>query len=73
MKTNKRVIALGFIDNLLSAMRTAGALLAGNSALVYFEVIGGQSANFVAIAFFGVTCALFGSIPAERIYNYFLE
>ena len=72
MKTKKMALLLGFIDNFLSTMRTAGALMAGNSLLVSF-VFGLRGIDYVSIGIYGIVCALLGSIPAERIFNFFKE
>lgn len=73
MKTKKMALLLGFIDNFLSTMRTAGALMAGNSLLVSFGVFGLRGIDYVSIGIYGIVCALLGSIPAERIFNFFKE
>lgn len=59
----KEVIITPYINNALQAMRTAGALLIGNSALVYFEIIGKNGANFGSIVVIGVLLVLLSSWP----------
>jgi hypothetical protein len=59
----KSVLLITLIDNTLATLRTAGALLVGNSALIYFQVIGHDPASTWKILGFGVTLTIIGAIP----------
>lgn len=59
----KETIVIPYINNSFQAMRTAGALLLGNSALVYYEVIGKNGANFWSLIILGVSLILISSWP----------
>ena len=66
----KEVIITPFVNNLLQGLRTAGALLIGNSALVYFEVIGSKGTNFDKIVIIGVLLVLISSWPfGAKLYK----
>jgi hypothetical protein len=55
-------LVFAFVDSVLGALRTAGALLIGNSILVYFGVIGAKHAAFPILAI-GILVVLVSSIP----------
>jgi hypothetical protein len=61
-------IVLAYADNAMGAIRTAGALLLGNSALVYFKVIGSGS-DFVHVLILGSILLILGSLPVAAIIN----
>lgn len=63
IKAFKETIVTPYINNALQAMRTAGALLIGNSVLVILEVIGKNGANFWSIVNLGVLLVLISSWP----------
>ena len=63
IKFFKENIVTPYINNSFQAMRTAGALLLGNSALVYYEVIGKNGANFWSLIILGVSLILISSWP----------
>jgi hypothetical protein len=67
----KRVITLllAYQENVLAGMRTAGALLIGNSALLYFQVIADKDHNFASVLLLGVILLLLASVPLGAIFN----
>jgi hypothetical protein len=65
-------ITLVYADNALGAIRTAGALLIGNSALLFYEVIGKSPTapnHYSAVLLLGVSLTLIGSAPVSAIAN----
>lgn len=51
-------------DNVFMALRTAGGLLIGNSALLFFDILNGSTPEkFDQIFWTGVSLVLFASIP----------
>lgn len=66
MKDDKKealaAVLMSFAENCLAALRTAGALLIGNSALVYFKVIG-PAVSYVSVLLMGVLLVVVASIP----------
>lgn len=52
-----------FVENLLGSLRTAGALLIGNSYLVYTGVIGSNPKVSFQIFIVGLSLALVTSVP----------
>ena len=58
----RRKYFLAFLDALLMALRTTGALLLGNAALVYHGVIG-QPQQFLRVGLIGAIILIIVSVP----------
>lgn len=56
-----------FVENAFAAVRTAGALLVGNSALMFFEVIGTHREAWWRVLIAGVFLFIVCSYPAAVI------
>ena len=56
-----------FLENAFAAMRTAGALLLGNSALIYFGIVGAHADAFQRPLLLGLASFLVFSIPLAAI------
>ena len=70
-QTSISTALLLYIENALAAARTTGALLLGNSALVYYEVIGRDPSRYTSVLFIGVSLCLLASTPVVAIRNCF--
>ena len=56
-----------FAENILAAIRTAGALLMGNSALIYFNIVGTNADAFLRVLLTGITLFVVCSFPVAVI------
>lgn len=63
-------LAVLYTDNVIGSMRTTGALLLGNSVLVYFKVFN-TNASYVDVLIYGVSLVILGSLPVGAIVNLF--
>ena len=60
-----------YVENALAALRTAGALLIGNAALMYFEVVGKDPATYGRVLLLGLSLMLCASIPLAATIKLF--
>jgi hypothetical protein len=58
---------IAYAENLLATFRTAGALLVGNSILVYYGVVGHTSLSSLSIGALGLTMAAIASTPFGKL------
>jgi hypothetical protein len=63
-------LLLTYADYVQAALRTAGALLIGNSALVYFKVIG-SGIDYTKLWSLGIITILVCSVPLGAVINLF--